>query len=149
LAANLSDEYAGADQRGKETIMSTEITTNETAKQPKAKRTKKEAAKSEKGSRKSPQSTKSKGAGKSKYGSKKKCVLELLHRKDGATTAEIAKATAWQNHTIRGFISGTIMTKWAFRSSQRRTRPASARIGSPVVLSFKKSRPRWAAFLLG
>ena len=38
-------------------------------------------------------------------------VLELLRRKEGATTAEIAKATDWQNHTIRGFISGTITKK--------------------------------------
>jgi hypothetical protein len=38
-------------------------------------------------------------------GSKKAAVLELLGRKNGATLAEIAKATGWQNHTIRGFIS--------------------------------------------
>jgi hypothetical protein len=37
--------------------------------------------------------------------------LELLRRKDGATIAEIAKATNWQNHSIRGFISGTITKK--------------------------------------
>jgi hypothetical protein len=39
-------------------------------------------------------------------------VLELLlTEKDGAITAEIAKATDWQNHSIRGFISGTIAKK--------------------------------------
>jgi hypothetical protein len=38
-------------------------------------------------------------------------VLELLRRKDGATIGEIAKATNWQNHSIRGFISGTITKK--------------------------------------
>jgi len=38
-------------------------------------------------------------------------VLEILRRKEGATIAEIAKATGWQNHTIRGFISGTISKK--------------------------------------
>ena len=40
--------------------------------------------------------------------SKKQVVLELLRRKDGATMGEIAKATGWQNHSIRGLISGTV-----------------------------------------
>lgn len=40
--------------------------------------------------------------------SKKAIVLDLLRRKDGATLAEIAKATEWEHHSIRGFISGTI-----------------------------------------
>jgi len=38
-------------------------------------------------------------------------VLELMSRKEGATLAEIAKATDWQNHSIRGFISGTLTKK--------------------------------------
>ena len=42
---------------------------------------------------------------------KKELVLALLRRKEGATTAEIAKATDWQNHSIRGFISGTLGKK--------------------------------------
>ena len=44
-------------------------------------------------------------------GSKKSIVLDLLRRKNGATLAEIAKATDWQNHSIRGFISGTLGKK--------------------------------------
>jgi hypothetical protein len=37
--------------------------------------------------------------------SKKDIVLALISRKDGATLAEIIEATAWQKHTVRGFIS--------------------------------------------
>lgn len=40
--------------------------------------------------------------------SKKAKVLDLLRRKDDATIPEIAKATGWQNHSIHGFVSGTV-----------------------------------------
>ncbi len=44
-------------------------------------------------------------------GSKKAIVMDLLQREGGATMAEIAKATGWQKHSIRGFISGTLAKK--------------------------------------
>ena len=34
-----------------------------------------------------------------------------MRRKEGATLAVIATATDWQNHSIRGFISGTLTKK--------------------------------------
>ena len=34
-----------------------------------------------------------------------------MKRKEGATLAEIAKATDWQNHSIRGFVSGHVIKK--------------------------------------
>jgi len=41
-------------------------------------------------------------------GSKAATILDLLKRKDGATLKELMKATGWQPHSVRGFLSGTI-----------------------------------------
>ena len=43
--------------------------------------------------------------------SKKAIILDLLRRKQGATLAEIMKVSEWQAHSVRGFISGTLMKK--------------------------------------
>lgn len=59
--------------------------------------------------------------------SKKAVVLDLLRRKDGATMAEIAKSTGWQNHSIRGFISGTIGKKLGLAVESTRTEQGDRR----------------------
>ena len=38
-------------------------------------------------------------------------VLALMRRDAGATLAEIIQLTGWQPHTVRGFISGTLVKK--------------------------------------
>ena len=39
-------------------------------------------------------------------GTKQQAVLALLRREDGATVAQIAEATGWASHTVRGFLAG-------------------------------------------
>jgi hypothetical protein len=51
---------------------------------------------------------KSKGA---REGSKTNQILDLLKRPGGVTAKELMKATGWQPHSVRGFLSGTIGKK--------------------------------------
>jgi hypothetical protein len=43
--------------------------------------------------------------------SKQDAVIAMLHRPEGATVDEVASATGWQRHTVRGVFSGTLKKK--------------------------------------
>ncbi len=50
-------------------------------------------------------------AAPARAGSKTAQILDLLKRPGGATLQEIMKASEWQPHSIRGFLSGTVGKK--------------------------------------
>jgi hypothetical protein len=54
-------------------------------------------------------------------GSKAAKVLDLLKRVDGATLKELMKATGWQAHSVRGFLSGTIGKKMGLKVASTKT----------------------------
>jgi len=43
--------------------------------------------------------------------SKQDGVIAMLRRAEGATIDEVASATGWQRHTVRGVFSGTLKKK--------------------------------------
>jgi hypothetical protein len=55
-------------------------------------------------------------------GTKQALMIEMLKRPEGATVEQIAEATGWQHHTIRGAISGALKKKLGFTVESSRTR---------------------------
>ena len=114
-AATTTTETAAVAEQGATTApeqASTKGRASKTKGAPKAKKTaSKPAAKKDAKPASKKASKTEKDAAVPREFSKKAIVLDLMRRKDGATMAEIAKATDWQNHSIRGFISGNLTKK--------------------------------------
>ena len=51
------------------------------------------------------------GARSPRSGTKQEQMIGLLRRPEGASIEEMAKATSWQNHSVRGVISGVLKKK--------------------------------------
>ena len=62
-----------------------------------------------------------KKAGAARDGSKAAKILDLLKRPEGATLKGLMKATDWQAHSVRGFLSGTIGKKMGLKVASTKT----------------------------
>ncbi|MBC4018265.1 DUF3489 domain-containing protein [Siccirubricoccus deserti] len=56
---------------------------------------------------------------KPREGTKQEQVLAMLRRPEGATVAQIAEATGWAQHTVRGFFAGLKKKGYAVQVLER------------------------------
>lgn len=71
-------------------------------------------SKAKKKAAKAPKAKSAKPAKQKKVDTKLQIVIDLLKRTEGATAADIMKATEWQKHTVRGCISGALKKKHGY-----------------------------------
>ena len=65
--------------------------------------------------------------------SKQDAVIAMLRRPEGATVDEVARATGWQRHTVRGVFSGTLKKKLGLTlASTKEQRGRVYRVGEPA-----------------
>jgi hypothetical protein len=65
--------------------------------------------------------------------SKQGVVIAMLRSPEGATVDEVASATGWQRHTVRGVFSGTVKKKLGFTlASAKEERGRVHRIAEPA-----------------
>src|SRR5690242_461626 len=65
--------------------------------------------------------------------SKQDEVIAMLRRREGATVDEVASATGWQRHTVRGVFSGTLKKKLGLTlASNKEERGRVYRVDGPA-----------------
>jgi Protein of unknown function (DUF3489) len=76
--------------------------------------------------------TRAKEPAPGRRGSKTAKILDLLKRPGGVTLKDLVKATGWQPHSVRGFLSGTLRKKMRtpFESSKRADGERAYRVSS-------------------
>jgi len=81
-------------------------------------------------------------------GTKQALLIEMLRRPEGATVEQIAEATGWQHHTIRGAMSGALKKKLGLTVEATRTREVgpnkTGAKGSTTVYRITGASPRTA-----
>lgn len=48
-------------------------------------------------------------------------LLALLGRREGATVPEMMEASGWQQHSVRGFLAGTVKTRLGLALTSKKT----------------------------
>jgi hypothetical protein len=117
--ATPADTSATSADAGVQAIDATPATEADRAATPAKRRAKAKAAKA-----KSTKAEKAAAADKPtlRAGTKQAQMIEMLKRPEGATVEQIAAATGWQHHTIRGAISGALKKKLGLTVEATRTR---------------------------
>lgn len=75
---------------------------------------------------------------------KQALLIDLLQRAQGASIAELVKATGWQNHSVRGAISFTLKKKLGLNVTSQRDekRGHVYRITKPAKASRGRAKKR-------
>ena len=79
---------------------------------------------------------------KARYGTKQATLIEMLSRPEGATVEQLAAATGWQNHTVRGAIAGAIKKKLGLTVTTERVRGGEGQRGSYTIYRIQAAKYR-------
>lgn len=82
-----------------------------------------------------------KKAKSARAGSKTEAILGMLRQKGSATLGEIMKATGWQAHSVRGFISGTLGKDGPGCGVRKGAGRIAQLLAQRLILTFASFRP--------